>query len=155
MKRSPVIIIIFTIAALLAATGVLLISGCKGENMGLEDLQDVISKGPPEIEEAVLASGIDENYNPVGSTEVFPSGTESIFLTLRFKNFTTDDRLEVVWTYLDAGTELSTQEYIPETDGSGNHYFNINNPDTFQPGRYSVRINFNGEIFDDMDFIVE
>ena len=155
MKRSPVIITVFTILTLLVATGGVLISGCKGENISLEDLQDVIAKGPPEIEEAVLAAGIDENYNPVGPTEVFPSGTESIFLTVKFKNFTTEDRLEVVWTYLDSDKELSVQEYIPETDTSGNYYFNINNPDTFQPGRYSARINFNSDMFDDIEFVVE
>ena len=155
MKKGPVILIVLIIIVLIASTNTVLLSGCKSETIKIENIQEVIIKGPPEIEEVVLAKGVDENYSPVEPTEVFPAGTESIFLTIKFKNFTTDDNLKVVWSYLDAGTELSIQEYIPEEDGSGNHYFNINSPASFQPGKYSARVTFNGELFEDLEFTVE
>jgi len=155
MKKSPCTLIVLVIVVLVAATGAVLISGCKSETIKIESLQEVIIKGPPEIEEAVLARGIDENYNPVGPTEVFPAGTDSIFLSIKFKNFTTDDNLEVVWSYLDAEKELSTQEFSPEENGSGNHFFNIKNSAGFQPGRYSARIDFNDEVFEELEFTVE
>ena len=155
MKKNPFIPIFLITIILAAAIAVVLVSGCSSETIKIEDIQEIIVKGPPEIEEAVLAKGVDEKYDPVEPTEVFPAGTESIFLTIRFKDFTTDDKLEVVWSYLDADKELSVQEYNPEEDGSGNHYFNINNPDSFQPGKYSARIIFNGEAFRELEFTVE
>ena len=152
VSYTPVILIIIIALAAIAA---IFISGCKSEAIKIENIQEAIVKGPPEIEKTALAPAIDEEYNPVEPTGVFPPGTGSIFLTVKFKNFTPDDNLKVVWSYLDTDSELSVQEYYPEESGSGNHFFNIKNSAGFQPGNYSVKIIFNGEVFEELDFIVE
>lgn len=135
--------------------GIIFIAGCANENIDLEEIQEVIIKGEPEIEEAVICKGIDESYTPIEPTAVFPEGTKSIFLLVKFKNFTTEDSLKVIWYYLDIERQLSIQEYSPEENGSGAHYFNIKNPDSFLAGNYNAEIYFNNQLYKDMGFRIE
>jgi len=140
---------------LLSVTNICFVAGCKDDSVKLDDLQQAIIKGEAEIEEVAICKDIDEDYYLIEPTSIFPPETKSIFLTIRFKNFTPDDRLKVIWSYLEAERQLSTQEYSPQEAGSGNHYFNIKNPDFFQPGKYSAVLYFNGNMFKEIEFIVE
>ena len=143
------VLLFFLVIFLLSATG------CASNNIDLKDIQDAIVKGPPEIEEVVLCKNVNENYEPLDTAESFSSGTDSIYVSIKFKDFTTEDNIRVTWTYLDIDEELITQEFSPETEGSGYHSFNIKTTGGFPPGKYSVFVFFNDTDLKEIDFTVE
>lgn len=148
-------------AAILAVIFILVIvllsvTGCSnGTGIIEEKVQDVLKKGPSEIEEAVLCKSVDSDYAPVDPTNTFPSGTNEIHLSIKLKNFTNKDTLKVVWKYVETGEDISVQEFIPEKAGSGHHSFSIRIADEFPSGRYNVKLYFNGNLFISSDFMVE
>lgn len=155
MKKNKIVKKIIFFFTLITVTNIFIISGCSGNSIKLDSIQQAIIKGPPEIEEAVICKDIDDNYYPIEPTTIFPPDTKSIFLAVSFKNFTPADSLKVIWYFTETDRLLGTQEYSPQQSGSGNHYFNINNPGFFQPGKYNAKLYFNGDIFKQIDFLVE
>ncbi len=88
------------------------VSGCAIKDIKIDDVQEAI-KGKAEIAEMVICKNVDSNYAPVDPTSVFDAGTNSIFLSVKFTNFKTTDKLKVTWTYIDTNRELSVQEFSP------------------------------------------
>ena len=110
---------------------------------------------PPEVEDAVVCKNIDSNYAPIDPTDIFPSGTNGIHISIKFKNFTNKDSLKVVWKYVETGEDISTQEFSPQESGSGYHSFNIRVAEGFPSGRYNVKLYFNGNLYKSSDFTVQ
>jgi hypothetical protein len=114
MKKSPLIYKIPMLVFFFFLVIILLNSaGCASNKIDLKDIQDAIVKGPPEIEEVVLCKNVNENYEPLDTAVSFSSGTDSIYVSIKFKDFTTEDNVSVTWTYLDIDEELITQEFSP------------------------------------------
>jgi PBP1b-binding outer membrane lipoprotein LpoB len=132
---------------------VLLISACS--SIELDNIQEVIKKGDPEIEEIVICSNVDSDFAPVEPLDVFPEGTNSVYLSVKFKNFTPENHLRVVWYYKSIEKELASQEFVPDTEGSGYYSFNIKITGSFPPGKYNAQIYFDGQLTDSPEFTIE
>ncbi len=136
-----------------------IVSGCAIKEIGIDKVQDAVV-GKAEITEIVICKNVDSNFAPIDPTSVFDTGTNSIFLSVRFTNFKTTDTVKVTWNYIDTDKELSIQEFSPPEDSSGHfnnsgyHSFNIKIADAFPGGKYSAQVEFNGEIIKTIDFSV-
>jgi hypothetical protein len=156
-SRSVLILgIVLPAVIFISATCLLSLTSCGTNNIKIEEkVQEVLKKGPAEVEEAVICKSVDSNYSPIDPTDIFPSETNEIHLSVKFKNFTDKDSLRVVWKYIETEKDISTQEFTPQESGSGYHSFNIKIADGFPSGRYNVKLYFNGNIFISSDFTVE
>ncbi len=158
IRRRPVLISTVTILIVIFATITWLLpfTGCSSSNSKIEEkVQEVLKKGPSEVEDAVVCKNIDSNYAPIDPTDIFPSGTDEIHISIKFKNFTNKDSLKVVWKYVETEEDISTQEFTPQESGSGYHSFNIKIAEGFPSGRYNVKLYFNGNLFISSDFTVQ
>ncbi len=139
-----------------SATWLLSLTGCCNDRIKIEEkVQEVLKKGPSEVEDAVVCKSIDSNYAPIDPTDIFPSGTNEINISIKFKNFTNKDSLKVVWKYVETGEDISTQEFSPRESVSGYHSFNIRYTEGFPPGRYNVKLYFNSNLYISSDFTVQ
>jgi hypothetical protein len=146
-----ILTVIFTSVTLLLS-----LTSCSNDSSKIEEkIQEVLKKGPSEVENAVVCKNIDSNYAPIDPTDIFPSGTNEIHISIKFKNFTNKDNLRVVWKYVETGEDISTQEFNPQESGSGYHSFNIRVAEGFPPGRYNVKLYFNGNLYISSDFTVQ
>jgi len=150
---SAVVILIVIFASV---TWLLSLISCSNSSIKIEEkVQEVLKKGPSEVEDAVICKNIDSNYAPIDPTDIFPSGTNEIHISIKFKNFTNKDSLKVVWKYVETGEDISTQEFSPQESGSGYHSFNFRVAEGFLSGRYNVKLYFNGNLFISSDFTVQ
>jgi hypothetical protein len=131
-----------------------IMSGCVIKDIKIDDVQEAI-KGKAEIAEMVICKNVDSNYAPVDPTSVFDAGTNSIFLSVKFTNFKTTDKLKVTWTYIDTNRELSVQEFSPPEFSSGYYSFNIAIADAFPGGKYSAQVELNSDIVKTIEFSVK
>ena len=97
--------------------------------------------------------GID--FSPLEPQDFFPAGTNSVYLSVKFKYFTPDDNLKVEWIYADAQKNISSQEFSPDVLSSGYHSFNIKIADAFPAGQYRAEVYFNGQLIEVLGFTVE
>ncbi|MBM3699848.1 MAG: hypothetical protein FJW68_02875 [Actinobacteria bacterium] len=142
-------ILIFSILILSAA----LLCACS--EIELESIQEVIKKGDPEIEEIVICRDVDSDFAPVEPADVFPEGTNSVYLSVKFKNFTPSNNIRVVWNYISIEKELASQEFSPEIAGSGFYSFNIKIAGSFPPGKYNAQVYFDGNLINTPEFMIE
>lgn len=142
--------------AFMPASWILSLTGCSKDGGKIEEkVQEVLKKGPSEIEEAVLCKNTDSNYAPIDPTDIFPSGTNEICMSIKFKNFTSKDSLKVVWRYIETEEEINTQEFNPQEPCSGYHSFNLKIAEGFPSGTYNVKLYFNGDLYKSSDFKVQ
>jgi hypothetical protein len=147
--------VVILIVIFVSVTGLLSLTSCGSRIKIEEKVQEVLKKGPPEVENAVICKNIDANYAPIDPTDVFPLGTDEINISIKYKNFTNKERLKVVWKYVETGEDISTQEFSPQESVSGYHSFKIRYAEGFPSGRYNVKLYFNGNIFISSDFTVQ
>lgn len=150
-KKVLLTILIFAIALL----GIGAFISCATDEIKLDQVKEALKKGEPEVIDAVTCKNVDSNYGPIDITDVFPAGTNSIYLSVKFKDFTVSDHLSVIWTYIDTKKELSAQSFTPSESGSGYHSFNINIATAFPTGNYAAELKFNSKIFKTLYFSVE
>ncbi|MBN1298934.1 MAG: hypothetical protein JW997_04535 [Actinobacteria bacterium] len=146
--------IFFAIAALLmiACTPLLV---CCTNNASNDNSEQLFKEGPPEIENVVLCKNVDEDFAPLEPTDIFAQGTNSIYLSVQFKNFTDKNSLKVIWSYQDTGNELATQVFTPDRQGSGYYSFNIKISTSFPPGNYNAKVYFDQKQVKSLDFKIE
>lgn len=157
-SRSVLILaaVVLPIAIFISVTCLLSLASCSNDSIKIEEkVQEVLKKGPAEVEEAVICKNVDSNYSPIDPTNIFPSETNEIHLSVKFKNFTDKDGLRVVWKYIETEEDINTQEFSPQESGSGYHSFNFKVAEGFPSGRYNVKLYFNGNLFISSDFTVE
>ena len=130
-------------------------TSCAISEIKLDQVKDVLKKGDPEVIDAVTCKDVGADFSPIDITDVFPQGTKSVYLSVKFKNFTISDHLSAIWTYLETGKELSAQSFTPSENGSGYHSFNINIATAFPPGKYEAELKFNGELYRILEFTVQ
>lgn len=128
---------------------------CACSSIELEDIKEVIKKGGPEIEEIVICRDVDSDFAPVEPADVFPAGTNSVYLSVKFKNFTPENHIRVLWNYKSLEKLLATQEFSPEIAGSGYYSFNIKITGSFPPGEYNAQVYFDGNLINTPEFIIE
>jgi hypothetical protein len=154
MNKNKIASLVLLISILLII--VFFIPGCNSKGTEIQEkVQEALNKEPAAVEEIIICKNIDSNFAPVNPTNVFPSGTDAIYLAVKYKNFTKEDSLKAVWSYLEIGKEISTQEFIPEKFGSGYHSFNIKVAEGFPSGKYSIKVYFNDELFKTLEFTVQ
>jgi hypothetical protein len=154
MNKNKIASLVLLISILLIM--IFFIPGCNinGEKIQ-EKVQEALNKEPAAIEEIEICKSIDSNFAPVDQTNIFPSGTTDVYLAVKYKNFTKEDSLKAVWSYLEIGKEISTQEFTPEKFGSAYHSFNIKYAEGFLSGNYSIKVYFNNNLFETLEFTVQ
>lgn len=143
------------ILIILPFTLFLLLPGCTDAGTTIEQVSKVFSQQPPSIEEMVICKNVDSSFAPVEPSDVFPKGTNSIYLSVKFSNFARQDKIKVIWTYVDTQKQLSVQEFSPPEKSSGFHSFNIKIASSFPSGSYNAEIYLNGKALKKLDFTVE
>lgn len=154
MNKNKIASLVLLISILLIM--LFFIPGCNinGEKIQ-EKVQEALNKEPAAVEEIVICKSIDSNFAPVDPINIFPSGITAVYLAVKYKNFTKEDNLKAVWSYLEIGKEISTQEFTPEKFGSGYHSFNIKIAEGFPSGKYNVKIYFNSNLLKTLEFTVQ
>jgi len=111
--------------------------------------------GPVEITDVVMCKDLDSNYEPVDPATAFPLGTDTIHVSVKVNNMSTEDKITVKWNYLETGKELSATEFTTEKPGSGYIDFSLTSEGGFPAGRYNAVVYLNGEEVKTVEFSVE
>jgi hypothetical protein len=113
------------------------------------------ARGPVEVTDVVICKSVDSDYNPIGSTTVFPSGTDIIYVVVKIKNMTTEDKITVERNYLETGEEVNTAEFTTDKSVSGNVCFPLTIEEGFPAGNYNAVVYLNDEEVKTVEFSVE
>jgi len=113
------------------------------------------SPGPVEIEEVVTCKNLDSEYKPLDITTTFPSGTEVVYIAVKIKNMTTEDRVTTTWNYLETKEQINTTDFTTEERGSGYIGFSLQIDNSFPAGRYNAIVYLNNEEAKTVEFSVE
>jgi len=111
--------------------------------------------GPVEIEEVITCKNVDSESKPLEPATVFPSGTNVIYVSVKIKNMTTEDKITTKWNYLETGQEINTSDFTTDTPGSGYIGFSLTTEGAFPSGRYNAVVYLNGEEVKTVEFLVE
>jgi len=134
----------------------LLLTGCTSSTTQIkEKVHDALSKGPVSIKEAAICEKVDDNSAPVNTTNIFPSDSKAVYLSVKVKDFTPEDKLNVTWNYLETGAKINTQEFTTDKVGSGYIGFNIKIVEGLPSGKYSAEIYLNDELVETIQFSVK
>lgn len=133
----------------------LLFAGCSGSSIEIEKVQEALKRNEPQVQQAIICKNVDSDFSALEPTDIFPPGTKSIYLSIKFRYFTPSDEIKVIWEYMEAQKQISIQEFSPEIVASGYHSFNIKTPDSFPPGIYRAGIYLNENQVDVIEFTVE
>lgn len=110
---------------------------------------------PVSIESIILSKDIGPDSAPINPATEFEPGTSIIYISVKINNMTPDDKLTVIWNYLETGDEISTTDFITEEAGSGYVGFNIIKMDQgFPTGNYNVLVYLNDELYETLEFSV-
>ncbi|MDD5622505.1 MAG: hypothetical protein PHQ09_05000 [Actinomycetota bacterium] len=144
------------IFSLIAVFVLVLLAGCSSEKVS-ERITSFIEgiSGPIEIEEITVCKNVDTDYSPIDPTDIFPSGTEIVYLSVKINNMTREDKLTVKWNYLESGEEISTTDFQTETPGSGYVGFSLAIEGAFPSGRYNAAVYLNNQAQQTVEFSVE
>jgi hypothetical protein len=133
---------------------VFFLSSCSGNNFNIKNIARNFPDAPAEIEEASICKNVDSNFSPLEKTSDFPGDTNSVYLSVKFKNLSENDMLKVVWTFSTTGKQLSTQQFKPESKSSGFYSFNIKTSTAFPPGDYLAEVYLDNIIVQSLSFSV-
>jgi len=145
------------IISLIIFCSLLPLMGCSQDTADIrEKVDEVFSISPVSIEEIVLCKNVDSDSSPIEPTNYFPTGTSSIYLSIKVKNFTAEDMLSISWNYLEKGTEIERTDFTLDKSGSGYFGFNINKTSgEFQSGKYNAEVTLNNEPVETIEFFVD
>ena len=104
----------------------------------------VLASDDTAIENVIFASGINDNYEPVGARNVFGEGEFTLFATFDYNEMS--DGMTWAWVWRQNGEVVSggAQEWAYGEDGPGYVFLE---PDTgFVEGEYSLELYVNGEL---------
>ena len=113
------------------------------------------SQEPVSIESITMSRDIGEDFVPVNPTDEFASGTSIIYISVKVKNMTPEDKLTVVWNYLETGVEISVTDLFLDKRGSGFQCFPLKSAQGFPSGNYNALIYLNGELYETLKFLVK
>lgn len=144
------------IFALIAVFVLVLLAGCSPANVS-EKIATFIEgiSGPVEVEEITVCKNVESDYSPVDPTDTFPSGTNIIYISVKIKNMSREDKLTTKWNYLETGEEISTSDFQTDTPGSGYVGFSLTVEGAFPSGRYNATVYLNNEPVETVEFSVE
>ena len=113
---------------------------------------------PVSIESITLCKNIDSYSAPVDPVKEFPSGISVFFISVKINNMTTEDKITVVWNYLETDYELATQ-YSKEGISGSSGYLSFSlkpkNDPSFPSGNYNALVYLNDELYETVDFSVK
>lgn len=125
----------------LSVTIVLSLAGCSGETDEIrEKVIEAFDEDELEITEIILCRQVAEDFTPIEPTEIFPTGTEEIYLSVKFDNLPPENTLKAEWFYYGNSEVISVQEFNTEKLLSGYNSFNIKVKEGFPSGNYRVTV---------------
>lgn len=110
---------------------------------------------PVSIESITISLSIGEDFAPVDPTNEFASGTSIIYISIMVENMTPEDKLTVIWNYLETGKEISTTDLFQDKRGSGYKCLNLKSAQGFPSGDYNALVYLNDELYETMEFLVK
>lgn len=113
------------------------------------------SQEPVSIESIIISRDIGEDFIPIDPTDEFASGTSIIYISVKVKNMTPEDKLTVAWNYLETGEEQSTTDFSPDKRGSGYQCFSLKRAQGFPSGNYNALVYLNDELYETVEFLVK
>ena len=144
------------IFSLIAVFVLVLLAGCSPAQVSerITSFIEVISV-PVEVEEVTVCKNVDTDYSPIDPTDIFPSGTKIIYISVKIKNMAREDKLTIKWNYLESGEEINTSDFQTDTPGSGYVGFSLAIEGAFPAGRYNATVYLNNEAQETVEFSVE
>ena len=110
---------------------------------------------PVSIESITLSRDIGSDFAPIDPATEFEPGTSIIYISIKIKNMTPEDKLTVTWDYLETGDEINTTDFTTEDTGSGYIGFNIKVDQGFPSGNYNALVYLNDELYETVGFLVK
>ena len=110
---------------------------------------------PVSIESITMSKNIGSDFAPIDPTIEFGPGTSIIYISIKVKNMTPEDKLTVTWDYLETGNEINTTDFVTEDTGSGYIGFNIKVDQGFPSGDYNALVYLNDELYETVEFSVK
>lgn len=113
---------------------------------------------PVLIESITLSKGIGPDFAPVEPIKDFPSGISELFISIKVNNMTVEDKITVVWNYLETNHELATQDSKEGISGSSGYIsFSLKpkNDTSFPSGNYNVLVYLDDQLYETVDFSVK
>lgn len=115
----------------------------------------LLTPGPVEVTEVTVCKNVDSEYKPIEGTYAFPSGTQTVYVSVKVDNITPDDKLTTRWNYLETNEEINVTDFTPEESGSGYIGFSLFIEEGFPSGRYNTVVFLNNELIETVEFMVE
>ena len=96
------------------------------------------------ISDVVFASGVNDNYEPIGARTVFGEGQFTLFATFDYASM--DDGMTWAWVWRENGSVVGggEQHWVYGEDGPG--YVYLQPEEGFTAGDYSLELYVNGEL---------
>ena len=112
---------------------------------------------PVSIESITISQSIDSDSAPEKSTNEFPSGTSEFFISIKVSNMTIEDKITIVWNYLETNYEMATRDSEEGIYGSGFVSFNLKpkKDPIFPSGDYNALVYLNDELYETVEFSVK
>lgn len=112
----------------------------------------------PQIIDTALAKGITDNYEPINETYVFNTD-ETVYFTGKISNPVKGTELSTEWYDEEGNLIFSFNDnplvYEQSVSGEDNFYFNYEPENNWTSGKYSVKLNLNGENVETVEFEVK
>ncbi len=112
------------------------------------------SQEPVSIESIIISRDIGEDFIPIDPTDEFASGTSIIYISVKVKNMTPEDKLTLAWNYLETGVEISVTDLFLDKKGSGFQCFPLKYAQGFPSGNYNALVYLNDELYETVEFLV-
>jgi len=113
------------------------------------------SQEPVSIESITMSRDIGEDFVPIDPTNEFASGTSIVYISIKVENMTPEDKLTVVWNYLETGKEISTTDLFQDKKYSGFQCFTLKYAQGFPSGDYNALVYLNDELYETVEFSVK
>lgn len=118
-------------------------------------LPNCATQKPVSIENIYLCETTEENNAPKKLPNIFPTDIKDIYLSINVENITPDDKINIVWTYLDTGDVINKQTSNIDRKGSGFIGFNLHIAEGFPSGSYKAEVFLNEEKVEELEFSVQ
>jgi hypothetical protein len=108
------------------------------------------------IEDARIATAIDENFMPVSVTDVFPKGTTKVSCWIKWRDSRINARLIAKWHYITDDIHIIDRLLtIPKREGMGSVTLSMPEGKDLPSGYYKVDLVSGNRILKSLKFKVE
>ena len=101
----------------------------------------VAAGGDIQITDIKMAHGIDEKYQPIGTSKDFTGDADKIYCWFEWKNAEAKSPITAKWTYLTEDIPILEYPFsIPRKQGAGGVALDMPQEKTFPAGTYEIQL---------------